>query len=118
MIIQQDKYDKYLKFLNDYKIYVGLSDWNIKLKIKTISRADAYAEVETEQLEKDIIVGLTAGFFRLGEKRQTNILLHELIHARVNIYTEELEKKQEVLEEDMVNDLTRGFERFGELKFR
>ena len=51
MIIPADKHAKYLRFLNDYKKYVGLSEWNVILKEKTITRSDAYAEVETEPLE-------------------------------------------------------------------
>lgn len=117
MIIPADKHAKYLRFLNDYKKYVGLSEWNVILKEKTITRSDAYAEVETEPLEKEMTVSLTTDFLRLGDKRQINILMHEIVHARVNVYTEETEKAQEKFEEDMVNDLTRGLEKLGELKF-
>ena len=116
-VITNEKHKIFAEFLNEHKSLAGLSDWNIVLSKKLKNGKDSYAEVLTDSLEKEIEIMLYSSFMKFNEKRQANILMHELVHARVSVYKEQIEKLQEDLEENLVNDITRGFERLGKLKF-
>jgi len=103
-------YDKYKKFLNDNKKLVGLTDWKVILS-KIVLDGTNLAEVVPDIYEKDITVKLSEAFHKLSHTRKKNVLLHELIHGRVEIYNEKKKQIIEELEEELVNDIARGFER-------
>ena len=108
--MKQEDNSKYLKFLNENKKLVGLSDWKITISKKYLDDGN-FAEVEPNIYEKELEVTLSKQFYGLQHVRKKNVLLHELIHGRVEIFNKRKEQIVEELEEDMVNDITRGFER-------
>lgn len=108
--MKKSDHDKYYKFLNVNKKLVGLSDWKVILSSDNLE-TDNFAEVEPELYEKEMVVKLSEEFHKLSASRKKNILLHELIHGRVEIYNKKRDQMMEELEEEYVNDITRGFER-------
>jgi len=115
--MKETDYKKYLKFINEYKKVVGLSDWTVKLDRKDSESEDNLAEVESNAYEKELVITLTKGFHKLSSSRKKNVLLHELIHGRVEIFNKRKEVLVEEIEEELVNDLVRGFERHKTLKW-
>lgn len=109
--------DKYLDFMNYYKPYVGLSDWIVTLKVKLIKGGDL-AGVLVEAHEKEMILTISEEFLKETDKKQLNILFHELVHARVACFNQRAREHTYILEEDMVNDLTRGYEELTRLKWQ
>ena len=89
---------------------VGLSDWVIDLKT-SYKNLEELANVDYDIYEKKLIIQLSTRFKKLDETRKYNVLLHELVHARIGVFNEQRDKLLETLEEDLVNDLVRGFER-------
>jgi len=115
--LTKEQQKKYLKFLDDYKQYVGLSDWNILLCTTTKNDSSCMAEAEPNIYEKRINITLMDSFLSASEKNQTNILFHELLHARVCIKEKLVEEHSDIEEEHMVNDIVRGFEEHAGLEF-
>lgn len=107
---------KFLTFLDENKQYVGLSDYRIIIKMDVLKNIEA--EVLPDIFEKELEVTLSEGFLKNTEEKQLNILFHELIHARVEIFNKMIEKNRELQEELLVNDLTRGFEEMANWKFK
>ena len=108
--MKETDYNKYLSFLKTHKKLVGLSDWNIILSKKVVENNNV-AEVEPDMYEKELEIKLSNTFHKLTHNKKKNVLLHELIHGRVEIFNKKKELVVEELEEELVNDLTRGFER-------
>jgi len=104
-------FKKHLDFLEDNKSIVGLSDWTIKINTKEKPAGATIAQVIPDILEQELTIYLSEYFLKTNIKEQHNILLHELLHARLLIYQLEKDKAGEVLEEKMINDLTRGIEK-------
>ena len=101
----------YLNILNDYKKYLGLSEWTIIIN-PLILPMEAIAMVEPDIYEKELTITLSVKFISGDYKnRQNNILLHELVHARLRIYDKLVEEHLDIMQEHLVNDLTRGLER-------
>jgi hypothetical protein len=115
--ITKQKLMKYIKFLDDAKKYVGLSEYEVTLATETVDLGENFAEVTTDIYEKTLRVSLTQNFLRVSDKRKMNILLHEMVHGRICIFNEQSEKLVAELEEELANDITRGFERIGNLTF-
>ena len=109
--------EKFMEFLNCYKQYVGLSDWNIIFGIGHFDD-ETLAETESSLLEKTLKIAVKEDFFKYGLDRQKNILFHELIHVRICIFSKKYENIKETEVEYMVNDLVRGFERLKALTFK
>lgn len=109
--IKQKVLNEYQKFLNDNKKYVGLSEWNVYIFKESVSM-DNIATADSNIYEKEIKITLSKNFFskEYFHKRHS-ILLHELVHARLNIYDREVEEILCVMQEHLANDLTRGLER-------
>lgn len=116
MKLTKEQILKYIKIFEEYKSYIGLSDWNIKIAEKLSNKDKVYAEITPDILEKVMLVQLNKTLFELSEIEQNKVLLHELIHARVLLVQLYLEEHQMVFEEHLVNDLVRGFEKFGFFK--
>lgn len=117
-VISKKNYDKFLIFLKDHKKLVGLSDWCVTLKESYEYIGDVLAEVKTDFYEKELVVTLSSDFEELSVNKQKNVLLHELVHGRIEIYNKKKDFYLDELEELLVNDLVRGFERHKNLKWK
>jgi hypothetical protein len=107
--LTKEKITEYLKILNQYKGYFGMTDYNITLSDRLLRGDGMYlARVEPDRYEKRLSVELCDAFMRKNNVEQKKILVHELVHARVAIYQEEAEKLTQDVEEFMVNDITAG----------
>ena len=102
-----------LKFLEEHKRLVGLTDWTVLLvsKPKEIDEDNCLANTCINEMEKEITVTLYKPFYSKTHEQKKNILIHELIHGRVAVFDIEVEKTHKHHEEKLVNDLARGFER-------
>ena len=98
---------KYLAFLNEHKQIVGLQAWTVVLNDE-IGGDDDFAEVTSNVFEQILTVKLNQSFLDLEKPRQHSVLIHELIHGRIDIYKKTLEEITNFEEERMVNDLERG----------
>jgi len=110
MKLTKRQIDKYLIFLNEYKVYVGLHDWKIMLDIELL-KGDSLAHTQPDNMEKEMIVTLSEEFLDKSETVQCNILFHELMHGKVCIHNNMIRAHVAILEEHFVNDITRGFEK-------
>lgn len=108
---------KFVKFLDNNKHYVGLSEWKIFVAIEPTEGKDALAEVDADIYEKTLKISLSESFMNSDKEKQANILFHELVHGKFEIYKKQLEEHIDILEEHMVNDLVRGFEKYVKFKF-
>jgi hypothetical protein len=102
-----------LHILHSFMPIVGFAGWRISvLKYGKVDMDDNIANVEIDRLEKTLeIVLSTAHFKPLPRKVKRNVLIHELIHARVDLYQKIAKVLIDDAEEDMVNDIARGLER-------
>lgn len=113
--MNEEKIKQYLVILNRYKTYFGLGDYKITLSNKLLPGDGSYlARVEPDRYEKTLGVELYGAFLKKTPAEQKNILVHELVHARVAIFQEECEKLCGESEEMMVNDITSGVMRLEE----
>jgi len=101
---------EYLTFLDKYKDLVGLSGWKIMVATTYVDM-DSYATAEPDIYEKTVKITLSKKFSEFKKERKHNILLHELVHARICVYNQELQEYIRIKEEHLVNDLTRGYEK-------
>jgi len=108
---------KYVRFLDSAKQYVGLSDYKIKVSTSLVDLGESFAEVSPDIYEKILLISLTKNFLQESNERKINILLHELVHGRIEIYNMKIDKLKEDLEEELANDITRGFERLKLITF-
>jgi len=108
--------DKYETFLNKHKGLLGLSDWTITVEKEAID-TNNLAEVDTNHYEKELTITLSKEFNKLTANKKKNVLLHELIHGRIELYNQKSKLLLEELEEELANDITRGFERHKQLKW-
>lgn len=100
-----------LKVLNDYKAYFGFADWEIRIDDKTESdEEETYAEADPDFLEKTLTVTIFPLYLKSNRKET---MIHELIHGRIAVAANKIERKVEQIEyyeeEEAVNDITRGF---------
>lgn len=98
-----------LEILDKFKKLVGLSDYSIYLTEDKITDGHL-AEANLDDLEKEIYVVLGPPFFKLPNYKKRNVLIHEMIHSRVNLFNIRVDKLKNYEEETLVNDLTRGLE--------
>ena len=97
-----------LKFLNNNKELVGLHQWHIVVSFDN-ETINAYAEAEPTITEKTIKIVLSKALNSFTSSRIKSILMHELLHARFNIFEKEKDELIDSLEEGYINDLERGF---------
>ena len=105
--LSQSKIKEVLTFLEANKGLVGLDGWNIFVK-EEITDEDHMATIEVDIFEQAAAISVTNKFLELGESRQQSILLHELIHGRIEIYKEITKEITAYEEERLANDLERG----------
>ena len=97
----------------------GFAGYSVFVVRGVVSDRDGVlASVVVDPYEKVLRVSLFPGFFVVGVDR-LNVLVHELVHARVVLYRMKFDSRVSMVEyeeeEDCVNDLTRGvlsFRRF------
>jgi len=116
MTINKNTITKYEAFLNKHKSLLGLSDWTA-LIVKESIDSEHLAEVDANHYEKELKISLSKGFHKLTANKKKNVLMHELVHGRIEIYNQKCKLLLEELEEELANDLTRGFERHNKLKW-
>jgi len=97
-----------LMFMNKYKYLVGMSDWGIVINEDIAINADFKAEVETDIYEQIMKLQVSTSFMNSSINMQRSILIHELIHGRINAYDNKLEKFIDIEQEILANDLERG----------
>lgn len=114
---QEKEFEKYKKFLNRYKGFMGLSDYRIVLETER-AKIEEFAEVDADIHEKIIKISLSDKFYEAGTSQRKNILFHELVHARIDIFDTKVGKLKTEEEEDMVNDIVRGFEKHKRFEFK
>jgi hypothetical protein len=115
--MKEKQRQKYIDFLDEYKKYVGLSDWKIFV-VAEPKEMESLAEVESNIYEKEMQVTLSKQFFKVTNARRMNILFHELVHARVDIGQLKAKHAVDIEEEQIVNDIVRGFECLKIFKFK
>jgi len=108
--------EKYKRFLDKYKSYVGMGDYRVVLEPKT--KIEGFAEVDTDYYEKIIKISLSDKFYETGISQRKNILFHELVHARIDAFDSKVNKLKEDEEEEFVNDIVRGFEKHKRFEFK
>ena len=108
--INKTDFNWILTFLEECKEYTGLIGWNIKVA-DTAEVIDDFANVDPNIYEKELLITLSTSFFKETKKRQHNILIHELLHGKIEAYNKQVEEHVSILEEHLVNDLTRGIEK-------
>lgn len=97
--------------LYSYKQFFGFADWSVVVEDKTDHDEDGtYAEVDADHMEKKLTVTLYKLYLK-SNRQET--LIHELIHGRIAMYQNKIEKRIEQIqyyeEEEAINDITRGF---------
>lgn len=114
MELDKKQIEKYLEFMEDTKMLVGLNMYSIKLDEEIITEQGVLARVTPDVYEKDLVVILSEKFLSMDWNKQSNILLHELTHSRIEIFNWERDEQIKgiigYLEEQLVNDLTRGYD--------
>lgn len=101
-----------INFLEKNKHRVGLSGWKILLATEPSSSNTDFAEVAPDIYEKTLKIQVTNRFLNSSNKEQKNILIHELVHARICIFNQMVREHTAILEEHMVNDITQLSHRF------
>jgi hypothetical protein len=97
--------------LNTYKTLIGLSDYKINLVSGYHDLGSNHiAEEDVDIYEKEIEIKLSNDFNELCDKKKRNVLLHEIIHARIYAYNAKLEEIIATEEELLVNDITNAVE--------
>lgn len=108
-----------LKILNFNKVKLGLASWQINIKKDYIDLGDTIAEAEWDYWDKTILLTLTKKYKKHNDTKQTNTLIHELIHARIGIAQDQIDRTtksaKNTIEETLVNDLTKMVE-YGVIK--
>lgn len=107
-----------IEFINKYKGSVGFGNFGVNITIKKDVKEDCFAEIEVERFMKVIKIDIYKDFFKKSVELQKEDLLHELIHGRValkdDIVEKSIDKIKENEEEDMVNDIICLMVRWGE----
>ena len=105
--LSEDKIKEILTFLEANKGLVGMSGWSILVK-EEIGGGDHHASIEVDVYEQVASLEVTNRFMELDESRQQSVLLHELIHGRIEVYKKIVEELTAYEEERLANDLERG----------
>ena len=114
---QEKELEKYKKFLNQYKGYMGLSDYRIVIESER-AKMEEFAEADSDIHEKIMRISLSDKFYEAGIYQKKNILFHELVHGRIDIFNQKVEKLTSDEEEDLANDIVRGFEKHNNFEFK
>lgn len=95
-------------FLEKYKKLVGFHAWKILVK-EDFCTGDNHATCDSNIYEQTLTIELNESFLELPETRQESVLIHELVHGRIEVFNKIVEELKEFEEERLANDLERGF---------
>ena len=101
--------EEYAMFMHEKKSLVGMSDWTVFVSDE-FKDMDEEATVVVNIYDKTLKVDLSTKFEGFDERRKKNVLMHELVHAKIAAYNEEIRELINAREEHLVNDLTKGYE--------
>lgn len=103
------------RILDKYGLPIGFGGWKINVtKDKNKKEVgDDLACVAINMYAKTIELFLSPDFYKKCDKDQENILIHELVHARVQLKQLRLAKLENQEEELMVNDMVNCVEEAG-----
>jgi len=106
--LTQTQLKKFLTFLTDNKYLVGMQGWTIVLNDKLTS-GDDFATCVPNIYEQTLTIDLNEEFMDLENDRQESVMIHELVHGRIDVFKKIVEELTEYEEERLANDLERGF---------
>ena len=102
------------EFLEDNMQHVGFADYELILTFDKLFVDDELAAATTDYLEKKLTIDISKKFMKKKEKKQKNVLLHELLHGRYDVFEDKVKSKvakvRDDEEEEMINDFTRMLE--------
>lgn len=101
------KREEMFKILDKYKQHIGFADWKIVLSAKYSDLGSNFAEVGTDMYEKILTIDLSKKLIKEHSHMIENVLIHELVHARVRLFKSRYEAIKDQEEELMVNDIVR-----------
>jgi len=96
-----------VNYLEKHKYIVGLDQYTVLVADKFVN-LDSYATIVPNIYEKTLKVELSVAFKQCAINAQKKILIHELIHGRLNVFDKEKEEMTSYIEEQYCNDLERG----------
>ena len=96
-----------LTYLEKYKEVLGLHKFKILVN-PDFTETKGYATVVPDIYEKELKFAFSPEFKKLSIEKQKSILLHELVHGRLNVFQLETALTTEYIEEQLCNDLERG----------
>jgi len=93
-------------FINKNKHLIGYGNYEVLVSFNiTINKG--LASIKVSESGQDIIIEFSKKFGNMCNSKQINIILHELIHGRVELMQNRLEDAEIEQEEYMVNDIAR-----------
>lgn len=98
------------EIMNSFKDKFGLADYKIFINSNKFTSDGTIAKMDFNWFEKELVLQLSEDFFELPEEKQYNVLIHELLHARVGLLEFVKSRLTADLEEQFVNDVVRGIE--------
>ena len=96
----------YQKFLDMRKAFIGFGNYEIILEYSD-DLGTSLASTAVDNCEYTLTITISNEVPKFSIAIQTNILLHELVHARVALNKMRIEATLLALEEEMVNDITK-----------
>ena len=96
-----------INYLEKHKGIVGLDQYTVLVADK-FTDLDSYATIVPNIFEKTLKIELSVAFKQCAINAQKKILIHELIHGRLNVFDKEKEEMTSYIEEQYCNDLERG----------
>ena len=106
--LTQTQIKNFLNFLEENKYMVGLHGWTVIMSSECIG-SDSFATCIPDIYEQTITIAVNNDFMELEDERQESILIHELVHGRIEIYKKIVDELTVYEEERLANDLERGF---------
>lgn len=113
--VSKEKAGEIISFVDNHKSLVGMSDWNVIVLEKLLDN-DSKAEVDIDIYEQILKLSISKCFLNSSLGEQQQILIHELVHARIAAFDDKVEKFVAIEQELLANDLERGFSKLLDLK--
>ena len=101
-----------LNLLVKYAIPMGFGGWEIYLNkdIKKKHVGDDWAIIYTNMYLKKLDIHLSPVVFKMSDAEQRNVLIHELVHGRIDLSESRSKRIVEQEEELLANDLVNAIE--------
>jgi len=111
-MIKKTELTKLLNFIDEKCNLLGLGDWSFKITYD--ENLDSIASITMNRWEKESEIFVSPTFKDYDITQKKSVILHELIHGRLDLYKQAvdyaMEKIEYMHEEDFVNDMVRFFE--------